>query len=64
MPRFPNIAAERAKRGMSLNDLADAIGVSRKTLFNWRRAGHIPGDALTRMSQIFGVSVEYLKKTD
>ncbi len=57
---YPNIAAERAKRGMSLERLAGELGVSRKTVYNWERKGKIPQSALERMTVIFGCSVDYL----
>ena len=38
---YPNIAAERAKRNMSLEALASELGVSRKTVYNWEQAGNL-----------------------
>lgn len=32
--KYPNIEAERARNGMSSENLAAALGVSRKTLYN------------------------------
>lgn len=57
---YPNIAAERVRKGWSQEDLARILGVSRKTLYNWERAGRIPAVALDRMADIFGVTVDYL----
>lgn len=57
---YPNIAAERARYGMSVDDLAVKLGVTRKTVYNWEAAGRIPENALREMSQFFGVSVDYL----
>lgn len=61
---YPNIAAERARRGWSNADLAEKLGVSRKTIYNWENAGRIPAAALDKMADIFGVSVDYLLTTD
>lgn len=58
--KFPNIAAERAKREMTLEELAGHIGVSRKTIYNWEQNGHIPQSALEKMADLFGCSVDYL----
>lgn len=58
--RYPNIAAERAKRNMSLEEMADELGVSRKTIYNWEQAGNIPQSALEKMSEIFDCSIDYL----
>ena len=58
--RYPNIAAERAKRQMSLEQFAEELGVSRKTVYNWERTGRLPQHALLKMSEMFGCSVDYL----
>lgn len=57
---YPNIAAERAKRDMSLEVMAKELGVTRKTVYNWERAGKIPQSALEKMSDLFGCSIDYL----
>lgn len=57
---YPNIAAERAKRQMSLDALAKTLGVTRKTIYNWENKGKIPAPALERMADLFGVSIDYL----
>lgn len=57
---YPNIAAERARRGMSREDLAREIGVTRKTIYNWERAGRIPQSALEKMSKLFDCTTDYL----
>ena len=57
---YPNIAAERAKKKMSLEKMAGELGVTRKTLYNWERAGNIPQSALEKMSEMFGCSIDYL----
>ena len=58
--RYPNIAAERARRGMSVEDLSRAIGVTRKTINNWETKGNIPRDKLEAMADLFGTSTDYL----
>lgn len=40
--KYPNIDAERARHDMSLDSLASQLGVTRKTIYNWIRNGHIP----------------------
>lgn len=57
---YPNIAAERARRGWSIADFAEKLGVTRKTIYNWENAGRIPAAALDKMADLFGVSVDYL----
>lgn len=58
--KYPNIDAERARRGMSSESLALRLGVSRKTLYNWCNCGNIPQSALLKMSEIFNCSIDYL----
>lgn len=60
---YPNIAAERARKQMSLETLAEKLNVTRKTLYNWETNGRIPDTALEKMSDIFGVSIDYLLET-
>ena len=57
---YPNIAAERAKRKMSVDALADALGVSRKTIYNWENNGKIPQKQLEKMADLFNCSTDYL----
>lgn len=58
--KYPNIDAERARHGMSANELSQKLGVSRKTLYNWIANGSIPANALIQMADIFNCSVDYL----
>lgn len=61
---FPNIAAERARRKMTVDMMAEKLGVTRKTIYNWETSGNIPQDALVKMSKIFNCSVDYLLVTE
>ena len=58
--QYPNIAAECARRNMSRDQLAEHLQVCRKTLWNWENRGHIPQKKLEAMSELFGVSIDYL----
>ena len=61
--RYPNIEAERARKGMSVSEMVIALGMkSRKTYYNWISKGKIPQDKLLKMADIFGCSVDYLLK--
>lgn len=60
---YPNIAAERAKRRMSVDTLAEKLGVTRKTIYNWENSGSIPQSALEKMSDMFNCSIDYLLET-
>lgn len=57
---YPNIAAERARHGMSMDELAEKLGVCRKTLYNWRDKGKIPETKLKAMARLFNVTTDYL----
>ena len=60
---FPNIAAERARRRMTIDTLAEKLGVTRKTIYNWETSGKIPKPAVEKMAEIFNCSVDYLLET-
>lgn len=57
---YPNIVAERVRRGMSQSDLARQMNVTRKTIYNWENAGNIPASAVDKLSIFFKVSADYL----
>ena len=57
---YPNIEAERARRGLSKDEFSKMLGVSRKTYYNWVAKGKIPQNKLELMADIFGTSTEYL----
>ena len=61
---YPNIAAERAKRKMSLDTMAEKLGVTRKTVYNWETAGKIPKDKVEMMADLFNCSTDYLLKAE
>jgi DNA-binding XRE family transcriptional regulator len=61
--RYPNIEAERARAGLTQDQLADKLGVVRKTLYNWMTTG-VPEKEIQRMAELFHVSPEYLAQTE
>lgn len=58
--RYANVEAERARKGMTVEELAAALGVTRKTYYNWVRRGNIPQEKLERMADLFQTSIDYL----
>lgn len=60
MMKYPNIEAERARKGLSNDAMADLLGVSRKTLYNWIDKGNIPTSKLIQMADFFGCTIDYL----
>ena len=57
---YPNIEAERARTQMTTEDIAEMIGVTRKSYETWNSRGNIPATALIKMSKIWGCTTDYL----
>ena len=57
---YPNINAERARMGLTLDQFADILGVTRKTVYNWIAKGNIPQSKPEQMSEMFHCSIDYL----
>lgn len=59
--KYPNIEAERARRGFSQEELAEKLGISRRTYQNWQNSKtEIPCSKIIAMTYIFGVASDYL----
>ncbi|WP_420890453.1 helix-turn-helix domain-containing protein [Eubacterium limosum] len=59
--RFVNIEAERARKELSKESLAQKLGVSTKTYYNWINGDTpIPSTALINMSELFNKDIDYL----
>ena len=58
--RYPNIEAERARRGWTKKKLAELLGVKERTIYNWISTGNWPVEKIRRLSELFDVSVDYL----
>lgn len=58
---YPNIEAERVRKGMSQDELIRELGYKeRKTYYNWLSSGNIPESVLVKMADIFDCSIDYL----
>ena len=57
---YPNINAERSRLGLSMEALAQQLGVTRKTVYNWMSHEHIPQSKLIQMANLFDCSIDYL----
>ena len=58
---FPSINAEMARNNLTNRTLAEKIGVSEKTVSNWRCGrSQIPVTKLLAMAHLFGVTTDYL----
>lgn len=58
--KYPNIEAERARLGLSQDDLSEKLGTTRKTYYNWTSSGNIPVQTLSDLADMFDCSVDYL----
>lgn len=45
---------------MSKDSLAEALGVSYRTYYNWEKRGALPSGALVKMSKLFKCTTDYL----
>ena len=57
---YPNINAERVRSGLTMDQFAQQLGVTRKTVYNWMAHGNIPQSKLEAMSELFPCSIDYL----
>ena len=44
--------------------MAEKLGVTRKTIYNWETSGKIPQSALEKMAGMFNCSIDYLLVTE
>lgn len=59
------IIEERKKNGWTQEELAEKLNVSRQAISKWESAGAVPDlQRIIRMSELFGVSTDYLLKDD
>jgi len=62
---YPNIEAERARKGWSRAQLAEQLGVSYGTVKNWMRGTtDIPSLKVAEMSRLFHCTTDYLLGLD
>lgn len=55
-----NIEAERGRQGLTKTQIAKKLGVSLNTYNTYINGAAIPSDKLIAMSDMFGVSCDYL----
>lgn len=62
---YSAIEAERARNRLTKEELANKIGISNKTYYNWLNGiSPIPSTALIEMANMFNVSIDYLLEMD
>ncbi len=58
---YPNIEAERARKGLTIEALASILEISPRTYQNWQKGkGAIPSTALIKLARLFSAEMEYL----
>lgn len=57
---YPNIEAERVRNQITRAKMAEELGVSEKTYYNYLRGAPIPAPVLIAMARKFDTSVDYL----
>lgn len=56
-----SLVAVRANAGMTLDEFAKAVGVSKDSIFNWEHGkGEPTATALRKMSEISGIPMDYI----
>ena len=58
---FPNMEAERARHGMTRQDVACHLTVSPRTYLNWMTGkSEIPCSAIVKLARLWGTTTDYL----
>jgi transcriptional regulator with XRE-family HTH domain len=57
---FNNIRAECARKRWSIDELADKLGIERKTFYNWEKKQDFPTSMLVEMANLFGITTDEL----
>jgi transcriptional regulator with XRE-family HTH domain len=61
MIRSGLIKTFRKEMGLSQQEFADRVGVSRSAVYEWERGGYLPdGENLKKLASVLGVSVSFL----
>ena len=55
-----NLEKRRKQLGYTQNDVIRALGISKRSYFNYTRDRVIPSDVLIRMTSLFRCSADYL----
>ena len=56
-----NMRAERARKGYTVNQAAQKVGVATNTYFRWEHGLSVPSAvSVVALSKLYGVTAEYL----
>ncbi len=59
---FDNIDGELRRNRLTQEDLAEAIGIERKTYSNWRSKNDMPSSKLIEIAKFLGCSLDTLSR--
>lgn len=51
----------RKELNLTLEDIANTLGVAIGSISGWKKAGKIPGDRIYQIAEVFGVSADWLR---
>ena len=57
---FDNIRAECARNRITIEELAEQLGIERKTFYNWENKKDFPVSMPKKMADIFGITTDKL----
>lgn len=59
--KFPNMEAERIKKGLDKKQFSQQVGVTKRTVSNWQSGKtEIPVSKLVKIAEMFHCSTDYL----
>lgn len=60
-PVFCNMEAERARHGQTREEIADHLGVTRRTYLNWMTGkSEMPSSAIIKLAKLWHTTTDYL----
>ena len=54
------IEEERKRKGMSLEELAHMVGVTKQSYLNWKNGAKVPAMKLAEIAKVLNCSTDYL----
>lgn len=58
--KFENIRAEIVRKGWTIEQFCNVIGISKKTFYLWEKKGDFPLSNALKMSAIFEKPIDYI----